>query len=624
MPSSSRACVADPLAALAADVVGHRPVVEAAFAALSAGRDLMLVGPPGTGKSTLLRAIARASGAPLILVEGNADLTALRLVGHHDPARALREDYSADNFISGPLVRAMETGAILYIEELNRVPEDTLNSLLRALAEREISIPRAFVARAKPTFRLVGTQNPYDGVGTSHVSASLRDRLCQLRVGYQTADEETDIVTRRTGVSGDLAEVSVRLVRRTRRHPDLWMGASVRGAIDLALIATQLERLCESEAFDDRVLRAARLALSGRIHRVAGCRRAPEDIIREIWEDELLEAHRAPRGELRFEGENAVQIATNETPANLPALRRPPKTLDALPRLYAQGDGGLIVLTTSDDDPDAADADPDAGREVVAFTDERGRRALRENDATASPDPALFAMYRRIARRLHVRAKRRDRRAGRGAGGVRTMPYRFNSDDIDLDRTLEVLTERPIPEPTDIFVRERSGARRAIALIVDLSGSMDGEKIRVAAATVAALTAGLVDDELAVIGFWKDAVVIKRLNERRSGERILRDLCRIPTKGLTNIHFALETALAMLASAEAERRVAILLSDVVHNAGPDPRNLARRFDRLHVLLETIGTHDRELAEQLARLGHGTAALVGSYRDVPAAVNEMLS
>jgi uncharacterized protein with von Willebrand factor type A (vWA) domain len=204
------------------------------------------------------------------------------------------------------------------------------------------------------------------------------------------------------------------------------------------------------------------------------------------------------------------------------------------------------------------------------------------------------------------------------------MPYRFGGDDIDLDRTLEILTERPFPEATDIFVRERSGARRAVALLVDLSGSMAGEKIRIAAATVAALTAELADDELAVIGFWKDAAVIKRPHERRSGEQILRDLWRIPTRGLTNVHFALETALLTLASTNAERRVAILLSDVVHNAGPDPRQLARRFDRLHVLLETEGTHDRDLAEQIARLGHGTAALVSSFRDVPGAVNEMLA
>ena len=67
---------------------------------------------------------------PFVLVEGNAELTPARLVGHHNPARVLREDYSADNFVPGPLVEAMRGGGFLYIEELNRAPEDTLNVLL--------------------------------------------------------------------------------------------------------------------------------------------------------------------------------------------------------------------------------------------------------------------------------------------------------------------------------------------------------------------------------------------------------------------------------------------------------------------------------------------------------------
>ena len=71
-----------------------------------------------------------------MFVEGNAELTPARLVGHHNPARVLREDYSAENFVPGPLVEAMREGGFLYIEEFNRAPEDTLNTLLTAMAER--------------------------------------------------------------------------------------------------------------------------------------------------------------------------------------------------------------------------------------------------------------------------------------------------------------------------------------------------------------------------------------------------------------------------------------------------------------------------------------------------------
>jgi MoxR-like ATPase len=97
---------------------------------VAAGRDLILEGPPGTSKSTLLRAITAEWGIPLVFVEGNADLTPSKLIGHHNPARVLREDYSPDNFVDGPLLQAMREGGFLYIEEFNRAPEDTLNTLL--------------------------------------------------------------------------------------------------------------------------------------------------------------------------------------------------------------------------------------------------------------------------------------------------------------------------------------------------------------------------------------------------------------------------------------------------------------------------------------------------------------
>ena len=57
--------------------------------------------PPCCGRSP------REWGIPLVFVEGNADLTPAKLVGHHNPARVLREDYSPDNFVDGPLVEAM-------------------------------------------------------------------------------------------------------------------------------------------------------------------------------------------------------------------------------------------------------------------------------------------------------------------------------------------------------------------------------------------------------------------------------------------------------------------------------------------------------------------------------------
>ena len=237
-------------------------------------------------------------------------------------------------------------------------------------------------------------------------------------------------------------------------------------------------------------------------------------------------------------------------------------------------------------------------------------------------------MAQRIARRLAIRRRARDPRAERGAGRLASVPYRYRSDDIDLDRTIEVLTERPVPEDTDVVVRERMRSRRAVVLVVDVSGSMRGEKVRVAAATVAALSAELGQhgsgDQLALVAFWSDAALLEPLAAHTPAPRLLDQLLRIPARGLTNVGFGLSVALSELSRSAARRRTAVLLSDVVHNAGPDPRLVARSFPALHVLLQTDGEHDEPLAADLARLGHGRLGRVATHRDVAPALNRILA
>jgi MoxR-like ATPase len=155
------------------DVVGLRREAEVLGAALEAGRHTVLEGPPGTGKSTLLRAVAEAAGIGLVFVEGNAELTPARLVGHHDPALVLEGGYRPEAFVEGPLLRALREGMLLYVEELNRVPEETLNVLITALAEGEVHVPRMGMVRAEPGFRLVAAMNPFDAVGTARIGQAI-------------------------------------------------------------------------------------------------------------------------------------------------------------------------------------------------------------------------------------------------------------------------------------------------------------------------------------------------------------------------------------------------------------------------------------------------------------------
>jgi Mg-chelatase subunit ChlD len=259
----------------------------------------------------------------------------------------------------------------------------------------------------------------------------------------------------------------------------------------------------------------------------------------------------------------------------------------------------------------------------MAVTDDPAEILDRLPDG-GEPDPATLRRARQIAARLTVPRARRDVTTRRGAGELASVRYAGGSDDIDLDATLEALAGTPFPEEDDIVVRERVRTRRSVVLAVDVSGSMRGERIRTAAATVGALASELIDDDVAVVAFWSDAVVLAELGQHVTPARLVDSLLRIPAQGLTNVAFPLQVAQRQLARVPARDARVLLLSDCVHNAGPDPRDVAGRLPRLDVLFDTSGESDPELARDLARLGRGRLARVATYRDVAPALAGMFN
>ncbi|MBI4491981.1 MAG: AAA family ATPase [Chloroflexi bacterium] len=646
--------------AVAGEVVGRRQEIEDLVAALAAGRDLLLEGPPGTSKSTLLRAVARASSVPFILVEGNADLTPARLIGYHNPAGVLDHGFHRDDFIPGPLPEAMQRGALLYVEEFNRVPDDTLNTLLSPLAERSLAIPRFGLVRATPEFRLIAAMNPFDNVGTLRVSQSICDRLCRLPIGYQSEAEERAIVRLRTGSQNDwLVQSAVSLARATRTHYEVRMGASVRGAIDLALVAERLEALrgVDLSAADGEarevVLDAALVALPGRLLLAETAERTPEAIVRELWErlfypspqpveaeqvlQEIEKATAAPGDAAQPEHRHRGPVVMPLQPAaDQFAYAKPGKPTEP-PRVYRPDEIALLTAERGGRQPrNARDIvrdhpaarsvlteegrfDPEAFRDLYQ-ADEQAALSLLGDLWPNAPEEHLRELTRRLALRIVIKLARRNPTTNPGKGKLRSVRYHFNSDDLDLDRTLEELAGKPYPEYEDFWVRERIRARRTYVLVLDVSGSMRGAKLMHAALAAASLARNIRNDDYAVALFWRDAAVLKGATQEKPLPRLLDEILSVHARGLTNLRLGLEVGLRELDRTASLEKIGLIFTDGMHNLGEDPLPIAARYPRLHVIGTSLEDSRVRACQDLAARGRGKCVFINELADIPAAVS----
>jgi MoxR-like ATPase len=250
-------------------IVGREAELALSLAVLARGRHLLLEGPVGVGKTTVALAVCSHLGRETVRVDGDDRYSEAKLTGWFDPPLVLRQGYSEESFFAGPLVRAMRAGAVLFINELNRMPESVQNVLLPALDEGLLIVPHIGEVRAAPGFQVIATQNPVEYIATGHLSEALRDRFERVALAYQSAAEEARIVAAETG-SGDarLIASAVAVARATRAHPRLKKGASIRAAIALVALAEELAAAnAPADEHERRELlrRAAGVALPTRV-----------------------------------------------------------------------------------------------------------------------------------------------------------------------------------------------------------------------------------------------------------------------------------------------------------------------------------------------------------------------
>ena len=202
----------------------------------------------------------------------------------------LADGYAPDVFVDGPLVSALRDGSLLYVEEINRIPEETLNVLITVMSEAELHVPRLGRVVAAPGFRLVAAMNPFDAVGTARISSAVYDRTCRLLGGLPErrrrgrhrravgrpgrARARRDVDGRRWSSSSGAPAATPRCgsARRSAAPstPPRWRRslAELRG----------LPASSPSVGLD-----AALVALSGRVRLREGVTRTAEEIITELW-----------------------------------------------------------------------------------------------------------------------------------------------------------------------------------------------------------------------------------------------------------------------------------------------------------------------------------------------------
>lgn len=164
-------------------IIGKRAVVELAVICLLAQGHLLLEDVPGTGKTSLARALAGASGVPWRRLQFTPDLLPSDVTG----TTVLRHGHFS--FLPGPVFTS-----ILLADEINRASPRTQSALLEAMEEAHVSVDGVTHALPRP-FMVIATQNPIDMAGTYALPEAQLDRfLMRASLGYPTPNEELRIL----------------------------------------------------------------------------------------------------------------------------------------------------------------------------------------------------------------------------------------------------------------------------------------------------------------------------------------------------------------------------------------------------------------------------------------------
>jgi MoxR-like ATPase len=283
-------------------VVGRRRTLELVLIGILAGHHVLLEDLPGLGKTLIARSFARVLGLDFARIQFTPDLLPSDVVG-----APLYDQRSAEMvFRPGPVFTQL-----LLADEINRTPPKTQAALLEAMGEGQVSVD-GLTRKLPEPFIVLATDNPIEYEGTYELPEAQLDRFgMRLRLGYLSADDETDMLRRRVDraaenvelnpvttpagvlamrqslerveVTPDLIEYVVAIVTATRRDAQVQIGASPRGGLALIQLARGQALLSQRDyVVPDDIKQVAVPALAHRITL------RPELWVRQVSADEVM------------------------------------------------------------------------------------------------------------------------------------------------------------------------------------------------------------------------------------------------------------------------------------------------------------------------------------------------
>jgi len=283
-------------------VVGYRRSLELVLIGILAGGHVLIEDLPGLGKTLIARSFATALGLDFARIQFTPDLLPSDVVG----APLYDQRTGQMVFRPGPVFTQL-----LLADEINRTPPKTQAALLEAMGEGQVSMDGVTRPLPQP-FVVLATDNPIEYEGTYDLPEAQLDRfLMRLRLGYLATGDEVAMLQRRIDrrqevaklqpvttaveliamrasleqveVAPDLLDYVVAVIRATRDHPQIQVGASPRGGLALVQLARGQALLRRRDyVIPDDVKSIAAAALAHRITL------RPELWVRQVKSDEVI------------------------------------------------------------------------------------------------------------------------------------------------------------------------------------------------------------------------------------------------------------------------------------------------------------------------------------------------